>query len=665
MSKVFSGGGGGGRMNSKSKGMDTANLRQPIQTTTVTGLKQALHVLSTGSSEVKNTLTNEVNLIYECKVCFSLFRSIANLIAHKRQFCKLKTAGVFHVNSDEGSGGADDATTTVVIQPEDPEPKISCTWNLHNHSPSMELIQTAGILEDILASKQNISCDPNKSILAVTKNIKAKAEAAQEMAYSTLKSQSSLETAVVANTVVLEPVFDNTNIVHQSWKVKSDEKTIKEYQDEIGMGERNKNHIIVIQADDADSKPSHQCAPPSTTANDSSGKKPFPCLKCDLSYCSIDSVRRHLMGRHDMTAEQFNKIREKFYNKRSSFSKNNSATNQCKPDVSKVQTRFPVKNFDVRLNKKDVDQKYVKELLLTSPPVDRTSEQCDKLPPEVEKRIMQDINRRHVQCKICYKKFRSTVLAQQHVAGVHLEFHRFLCTVCGYGSWVKDRVIKHAKDTHRRTNKDVVKEQSVEDYFIEPMPSRSPSPKKLSKPMKKQVETRLSPVKMLHENLIHLDMKEKSPSTCSEKENEPDIVGMELNTLEDQIRLSVDQDDDGGGGIVDVFRDKSPGVVCSLRPKRKRSDASDSSRSDSSSIVPPSRSKREKGSDSPQLLIDTRERRILSPTFSKDEKMSVCKDLKFGKDESATRSPKQDQKKLRTKNVHENSNTTKNRNPSK
>ena len=128
------------------QGMDTANLRQPIETTTVTGLKQALHVLSTGSSEVKNTLTNEVNLIYECKVCFSLFRSIANLIAHKRQFCKLKTAGVFHVNPDEGSGGADDATTTVVIQPEDPEPKISCTWNLHNHSPSMELIQTAGRL---------------------------------------------------------------------------------------------------------------------------------------------------------------------------------------------------------------------------------------------------------------------------------------------------------------------------------------------------------------------------------------------------------------------------------------------------------------------------------------------------------------------------------------
>ena len=37
---------------------------------------------------MRNYLLNEVNLIYECKVCHNMFRSLANLVAHKRSFCK-------------------------------------------------------------------------------------------------------------------------------------------------------------------------------------------------------------------------------------------------------------------------------------------------------------------------------------------------------------------------------------------------------------------------------------------------------------------------------------------------------------------------------------------------------------------------------------------------
>ena len=49
------------------KGPDISNLRPPIHTS-VTGMKQAVHALETGSLEVKRCLLNEANLIYECKV---------------------------------------------------------------------------------------------------------------------------------------------------------------------------------------------------------------------------------------------------------------------------------------------------------------------------------------------------------------------------------------------------------------------------------------------------------------------------------------------------------------------------------------------------------------------------------------------------------------------
>jgi len=59
-------------------GPDLSILKPPILTT-ITGMKQAVHSLETGSLEVKRVLLNEANLIYECKVCLGMFRSIANL----------------------------------------------------------------------------------------------------------------------------------------------------------------------------------------------------------------------------------------------------------------------------------------------------------------------------------------------------------------------------------------------------------------------------------------------------------------------------------------------------------------------------------------------------------------------------------------------------------
>ena len=54
--------------------MDVANLRQPISTT-ITGMKQAISVLNSGSVEAKNALLHESNVIYECRVCLSMFRN--------------------------------------------------------------------------------------------------------------------------------------------------------------------------------------------------------------------------------------------------------------------------------------------------------------------------------------------------------------------------------------------------------------------------------------------------------------------------------------------------------------------------------------------------------------------------------------------------------------
>lgn len=68
---------------------DLSSLRKPIDTS-VSDLCQVSKLLENGTDEVKSILSYECNIIYECRTCHSLFRSIVNLISHKRGYCRKK-----------------------------------------------------------------------------------------------------------------------------------------------------------------------------------------------------------------------------------------------------------------------------------------------------------------------------------------------------------------------------------------------------------------------------------------------------------------------------------------------------------------------------------------------------------------------------------------------
>ncbi|XP_014602294.1 PREDICTED: zinc finger protein 800 [Polistes canadensis] len=68
---------------------DLSTLRKPIDIS-VSRLSQVCKLLENGSDEVKAILAYECDIIYECRVCRSLFRSLVNFISHKRVYCKEK-----------------------------------------------------------------------------------------------------------------------------------------------------------------------------------------------------------------------------------------------------------------------------------------------------------------------------------------------------------------------------------------------------------------------------------------------------------------------------------------------------------------------------------------------------------------------------------------------
>ena len=68
--------------------MDLSVLQPPIHMG-VTGALQVLQCMTNGTQEMKHLLQEECHFIYECSACGSLFRSVANLLSHKRIFCRV------------------------------------------------------------------------------------------------------------------------------------------------------------------------------------------------------------------------------------------------------------------------------------------------------------------------------------------------------------------------------------------------------------------------------------------------------------------------------------------------------------------------------------------------------------------------------------------------
>ncbi|XP_064652476.1 uncharacterized protein LOC135503083 [Lineus longissimus] len=95
--------------------VDYSIIRDPIFTS-VRSLDDYVNVMSIGTPEIKRIISEECDVILECKVCQSLFRSLPNLVSHKRVYCKTKFAGYMppvpsHITEDE----------TVVLEPTDPD----------------------------------------------------------------------------------------------------------------------------------------------------------------------------------------------------------------------------------------------------------------------------------------------------------------------------------------------------------------------------------------------------------------------------------------------------------------------------------------------------------------------------------------------------------------
>eukprot|EP00090_Calanus_glacialis_P039965 TRINITY_DN6961_c0_g1_i1.p1 TRINITY_DN6961_c0_g1~~TRINITY_DN6961_c0_g1_i1.p1 ORF type:complete len:820 (-),score=223.21 TRINITY_DN6961_c0_g1_i1:225-2684(-) len=504
-----------------AKGPDLSQLKPPIKTS-LSGTKQIIHAMETGTGEVKNFLLNEINLMYECKTCFSVFRSIANLVAHKRTFCKGRYQGVLHLYQDKEGLDATEMQT-VVIEAEPVECVVDQDkWKMEDYAPSYELLKTSGILQDIYSGPViNRLLPANKSGLQhVVSKLKAKLDGTEQSFYQNM--ERNFETPKPTQVVHLEPMYETENALMQSWKYFEEGETIGEQYRAWQEAEDAKKRIkigpdgqvtttkeTIKLVTGPDGKTYSVKVPADAFVEDEgadsdeeeSGYTKYPCPKCKKTYSKLMNVFNHLVNVHDLTMQEAKNRRKTIKNHaiwiegKKKASKSNGAgdfSNPVKPMEIKIKnytlsSKVPVNlceqlctdgtstcpilgtncvSSSVDTNEGDVKKSEELNNFVAEKEVKEKEEGNPNA--DVDRKIMEFVNRRKVECRICSKKFSRTLLVRNHVAGEHLKLKKWTCAICEFGSWTKQHCLTHAGKAHRlRDIESGVIEQPKEKYFDE------------------------------------------------------------------------------------------------------------------------------------------------------------------------------------------------------
>lgn len=117
--------------------LDLSLMRQPIATS-ITGFEEVLRAYEAGTNEVsslnifftlplsiqfvrpqlRKLLSRECDLIYECKVCRNIFRSLTNFISHKRVYCRSSFNATDHFHFRDNGFQVQDISTIIQAEQE-------------------------------------------------------------------------------------------------------------------------------------------------------------------------------------------------------------------------------------------------------------------------------------------------------------------------------------------------------------------------------------------------------------------------------------------------------------------------------------------------------------------------------------------------------------------
>ncbi|XP_003493347.1 zinc finger protein 800 isoform X2 [Bombus impatiens] len=290
---------------------DLSQLHPPIDISDST-LYRVSKILENGSDEVRSILAYECDLVYECRICRSLFRSLVNFISHKRVYCKEK----FDVTFVRDSSNDYDITSTnnLDIQKTQGLFKEGCGNDriLRSQACKEKEKKDLTAIVNTLQKKQieNIQTNTQRLCLETVHSNSSAVYQTVESVFSTesntdlMKAQVTELKNINERTVMLDL---NGQVLEFSQKlsgntvtqVRNNEESDKEVICPICYAKFSTKKTLTVH----------------TRTLHTSHRLCYPCPCCSSTFANTWSVYRHLFKVHRKSNEQVRKLRSQIQEK--------------------------------------------------------------------------------------------------------------------------------------------------------------------------------------------------------------------------------------------------------------------------------------------------------------------------------------------------------------
>ncbi|CAH2991731.1 unnamed protein product [Chilo suppressalis] len=306
-----------------SEDADFSLLRKPIFTS-VTGFAQARKIFDLATEELKGLISNECDLLYECKVCRNIFRSLANFISHKRVYCTEQYSTTVHgqffkMNSTDNEmmkikkieesyfESLKDKEKIEVVQDNEADNRIPLTKDL------------TAILEKIMKSKEKRGSTTDESQL-----ILQKIPNSSVAVFQNIDSVNEKHDKMKAQVEELDNILSQDKAVLQSdgkFKIQSNISSDTDNVIQISDDEENNSTNILKCKICGHNFSTLKTLKFHMKYKHLESRLVYSCPDCLEIFSTSWSVYRHLFKVHRKTAAQIRRLRESIQSK--AFKMNN------------------------------------------------------------------------------------------------------------------------------------------------------------------------------------------------------------------------------------------------------------------------------------------------------------------------------------------------------